>query len=526
MPDPINPNPPSDPVTKTEDDYSNPYDDLGNYQGGDFSDDFGFGDGSGGGSGAVGGSGDEFVGGDSSGGASGPSDMSPNGCRYWLNDLKNQGVISQAQFDAYTAQINAAPSLPGPAQDAALAKIVGDVNNVLSPPAPSGGGDGLGDIGVDPSQLGEGNQGGDGSLSSEIQTFIDGINANKTLDPDMKTTFIQQANDLMGQVTVAGTNEDALAPLEQKFSDLQSSYQNFLAMPPNASKIAKDLKIDPTTLMSAAEAHGIDLNKLPDPPTAEFMSFLEDLNPDIKKKIDAIKSTHDQKMAEVDKKTTEAQAISDNNVNNGTTDNNDNKDFSAHQFLYDAKYLQTSYDKKIRELSEGARDDIITMLKSFYPDTKVSKVSPDKIDQVYAQGGGGGSDPNLGTAVEGAAIGSVVAGPVGTLVGAAIGGGIFGGTSVWSPSDHGTGWMEEANRHIAADKIQFGDVTLDFISGKTGEIQASTTPDSLDENIKIVAVQYDGEGDGEWEPNGINTYGDPTVPHGYDPDEGGASLPW
>lgn len=96
--------------------------------------------------------------------------------------------------------------------------------------------------------------------------------------------------------------------------------------------------------------------------------------------------------------------------------------------------------------------------------------------------------------------------------------GLFGiGQEVGGSTDNS--WMNAANDYLLSDKIQFGDLTIDFINAETGEIQVNTSFETEPE-VSLVTVMYDNEGDGQWYPSDLVTYEDANQPTGYDPDAG------
>ena len=193
----------------------------------------------------------------------------------------------------------------------------------------------------------------------------------------------------------------------------------------------------------------------------ELMEFLTELNPALKEKFDKVTTAIQDRRSFYEKNTDAANK--QNTANSRCTTDGDTTNMASFQALYDLKYGQDEKSKAVVTAMDEAMNEALPMLKALFGEDAVKITEPEA----------------------------------------------------------GDGWHNDYNKYKAAGQISINGSTYDFFNNTTGDLQCSTSPD-LDE-IAIVRVQFDNEGDGQWYPNdGLLLYDEPgySERQGYDGDDG------
>lgn len=338
--------------------------------------------------------------------------------------------------------------------------------------------DGLGDLGLDESLDAMEASGEEGYLVADVQELKDRILADEDLEDSVKEDLLERIEVLMGQASLLDENDDeALDGFYTELGAIEQAFMSFEDLPANVYDLARTFRVEPLDMARLAGEAGLDLANLPYPPTQEILTFLVKLNPDVAEWLGEIEELKQDKLTAAGEAASEVNRITEHNTSGSDSNSNDIKDVSNHQFLFDAKYFQTEYDKDITRLQEKVQDELIDLLEELYPDEKIRRPRGSDVDYLI-------------------------------------------------PGEDQGRWRRAAQDYIRSDKIEFGDLVFDFVNSETGETQWKTSYD-VEPEIQAATVYYDNEGDGQWKPDTVTTYGDPVpAKTNYDPNAGGVSMPW
>jgi hypothetical protein len=105
-----------------------------------------------------------------------------------------------------------------------------------------------------------------------------------------------------------------------------------------------------------------------------MVELLKDLSPELKAKFDAVKTAAADRQTFYQTELTRAKAI--NEANTASTDDDDNKDVSAHQNLFDIKYSEDKYSKAMVAAMQDATKDFADLYGAAIGE-KVDTVKPE-----------------------------------------------------------------------------------------------------------------------------------------------------
>ncbi len=305
--------------------------------------------------------------------------------------------------------------------------------------------------------------------AAQIKILYDQIKKNPDIDIKEKNKQLKNLQDLYKQVKSYGSkpipvslkNEINSAELEVvsksnsetiaesgETDDSENAESKTEASGP-AAKIAELSGVDASEIAEKAKAKGIDLNKIPKPPTRNFIEFILEINPDLASKFEVagekVKARNDDIQPAVDA----AKARNSENVK--CTSDTDNTDVTVYQKVYDLKYHQDAKSKEAMNAMIDANTGLCDFLN--------------KIDPSY-----GAVPPSQAS---------------------------------------GTDWKAFDDGYKNADKITVGGQSIDMFNNSTGALNVGSS--DAEPTVEIVTIKFDWEGSGDWEDHGgspsITKYG-------------------
>lgn len=378
-----------------------------------------------------------------------PAPLTTDGLRQYVADLEDMLKVSDLsesgketvleQLAALDGKVNVAVAMSATAQE----KVLAQINEEL--------------VGLE-TQILSGEETGiaDGTMKSQIDATR--AKAEEYLAQGLigQTAYDKAIDDLTkaeALLDIEGESETGSPQIQKLIDSAQDNLVSGATTSDSAQKLADITQKDPDELTELAEQHGLDLDKLPNPPTQEVIEFLMEASPDLAGQFQAVEDGIAAR-DELIEKTVDA-CNKQNAANTACTSDNDNMDMSNFQKLYDLKYHQDSQSKDIMNSMQEANGSLVELLKSVYPDDAK-------------------------------------------------------GIKLAKTSDGG-GWEAMDKNYLSADKISFGGQTLDIFNSTNGKLRVSTSADSESE-VDLVTVQYDWDGSGDWEDHGggplLDTYGE------------------
>jgi len=316
-------------------------------------------------------SGDSFSSsGDFGGGPAGPGDMSASGLRHWLNDLKDQGVIDQNQFNDWYGQVNRHSQNPEK-----LAQLLSTIQAALAPPAAAGGADDP--FGID-AALADAEAGLNVELKGEIDSFIEKVQGNAKLSDSAKADFVGRAEKLIADLELVKDDEEAQYGIEEDLMELKADFTTFLEMPEIAQSLANQYTNgDVSKVLGLAEKHGLNLESLPEPPNASVFEFLADLDSDIGDALEDVQDAIREKKDTDDEMVRRARENSAEMKGETSTNGTDNPDVEAFRYLAASRYFEDSGSEQIAKAMVTVTKQIENGLEDLYPDARISTVGSD-----------------------------------------------------------------------------------------------------------------------------------------------------
>lgn len=290
------------------------------------------------------------------------------------------------------------------------------------------------------------------ALTESMKSLQEKIKSNPNLTADKKTELDKKIAGLISNIEL-GAEGAELENISSQFEAIQKEYTEVSTHPAGASSLAELTGKSAGDIEKAAKQRGLDLSKpLPNPPTAEVIAFLADVSPKLAEKLKKVADGVGERNKDITKSVEDAKK--QNSANTKCTSDSDNTDTTIFQKLYDLKYHQDPAAKQIAADMKDANGEIVKLLKALYPSDAANIKLKDA--------------------------------PVGTD---------------WKAVDQG---------FKDADTIVFGGTEIDIFDNNNGALGANDT----ELNVEIVTIQYDWEGDGDWEDRGgapsVNNYGDTT----------------
>jgi len=218
-------------------------------------------------------------------------------------------------------------------------------------------------------------------LKGEIDSFIEKVQGNEKLSQSSKDDFVGRAEKLKTDLELVKDDDDARYGVENDLMELKEDFSKFLEMPEVAQALAnKYTGGDVTKILEAAERHSLDLDNLPEPPTAKVFEFLADLDSDIGDAIedaqDAVREKEDLDKEAV-RRATESSAEMKRKTSTGGTDV---PDVDAFRYLSDARYFEDPGSEKVASAFHEVAKLIKTGLIDLYPDATIKTVGSDLKD--------------------------------------------------------------------------------------------------------------------------------------------------
>lgn len=365
-----------------------------------------------------------------------------NEMRGWLRELRADGSLTEAEYNRFLGEVNHAVSLTGPRFQQKLAEIAGEVSSKLT------GGE---NAGVDENGMpiaGDGEDNG-AALATELKdykTVIDGI---QNLSAAKKAEYKGKIDQWISSIELGSADPEAIYG---EFEELKAEIEEVSVYSLGAQSLSQLTGADAEEIDSKAKAHGLDLNKLPNPPTQEVIEFLMEISPALAEKFEAVKTAITARNEEI---TTYADAANaQNSANAGCSSDNDATDMKNFQRLYDLKYHQDPKSKAVASAMKDANEELIGLLQGLYPDLAGNIKMPDASAQ--------------------------------------------------------TDWKAADEDYRNADKLIFAGMTFDLFNNSDGGLNFGS-PDT-ETVIEIPSIQYDWEGSGDWEDKSgkpsCTTYGE------------------
>jgi len=269
-----------------------------------------------------------------------------------------------------------------------------------------------------------------------LDGYLEEVEGMKNLAEDEKTAFIVQLEKWKKELELTPeAAEKILANLE----DLKADAVEKNVYSPTLKGLSRALQMDPETIQAKASTHGLDLETLRNPPSPEFFEFLAECSPEFKAMLQDVQGSVDERMVQYEKLKHEAAGQSAHNKGGNDSNENDIKEFTVWQKLFDLKYHQDDYSKKVVADMNAVAKFLIPILQEIFPNEDVR-----------------------------------------------------------SPEASGSGWERQHAQYGLADKILIGSVALDLFASGDGSLRASTSPDPEPE-LEIPKMEYDAEGDGAWD---------------------------
>jgi len=286
-------------------------------------------------------------------------------------------------------------------------------------------------------------------LKKDLEKAIDDIDGRTNLTDDEKIELKAELERMLTELDMAKDNPEEvdIEGIQAAIAESKKQADELDAYTPGAKGLSKAFDMTPEQLRGKAEAKGIDIDSFSIPPTVEQMKFLAELSPELQAAFKKVEDALNERTKSYENNF--QAALSTNDANDNSTTDTDNADMKPWQTLFDLKHFQDPKSMDVMAAMREAVQALIPIFQALFPGQEVKAVE---------------------------ASGS-------------------------------SGWQKTEADYKAADKIQIGSVTIDLFNNKDGKILSSTTADA-DIDIGIPAICADGEGDGEWDPPDLQTYGE------------------
>ncbi|HKY62350.1 MAG TPA: hypothetical protein VJR29_02935 [bacterium] len=402
--------------------------------------------------------GDEGYGDDAGMGAGGP--ITEASVRAMLRDL--QGTLSEDDYRAFQGRINATTGM-SPERAAAELQAIAEELNMIANPQESV--DGM--VGEDGEPVNnEAHAKSVEEFKDELEDYRDDVMDMENLTEAEKTEYCGAIDRMINDIELAEKDPARLADIDvegmrEELNELKTGVDGSNLHSQGVKGLAELAGMTPEELAAKAEASGISLDNLSLPPPMELFDFLKEISPELKTKLEAVETAANERAKFYEDNKYAADSI--NSSNTRSTTDGDNSDTTAWQNLYDLKYHQDDKSKAVMDAMKAVTETLTPLLEALYPGQDVKPVE----------------------------------------------------VSGYS------GWELTHQQYLVADQISIGGTVIDLFSDLDGKISPSTTLTESEINIEIPSIKYDNEGDGQWKPPDLQTFGDPQVgKSNYDSDAG------
>ena len=392
--------------------------------------------------------GDEGMG--DTGGGTGP--VTESQVRQMLLDL--QGTLSDDDYRAFQGRINATTGMSPDRAAAELQAIAEELNMIANPQESV---DGMTGEDGQPVSTEEHDK-AVADFKDTLEDYRDDIMDMDNLTEEEKTTYAAQVDTMINQIELAEKDPAKMAEIDVE--GLQADLDEIKGQVDASNLHSQGVKgladvagMTPEELAAKAEAAGVDLDNISAPPTMEILNFLMEVSPELKAKIEAVETAVDARAKSIED-TTRACNEQNNANDSNDTSAGDNTSMANFQALLDLKWHQDEKSGAVASAMKEVTDALLPLLKALYPDEEVKL-----------------ADNTSGL----------------------------------------SGWEKTNQEFLDADKIMIGGTTIDLFGAADGKIHSSTTDDNTIENeITIPTILYDGSGDAAWKPHksDFSFYGD------------------
>lgn len=287
-------------------------------------------------------------------------------------------------------------------------------------------------------------------LEKELKDYKQELGLMKNLTEDERIERESQIDKWLTEINLAENDPEKVdvAGIQETLTEMKTETEAVNQYSTGLKGLASSFDMSEEQVKLKAEAKGIDLDNLSLPPTVEFLNFLTELSPDLKDAFKKVETAMSDRVKSIQDNAKTMNDISRANYKKDTSAAC-NQDITPWQNSFDLKHFQDDKSKAVASAMQELVKTLTPIFKALFPGEEVKAVEDN------------------------------------------------------SPA----GWEKAQGEYLVADKIQIRNITIDLINNTTGKMQCSITPDA-DADIQIQTIWYDGEGDGEWHPPKLQTYGD------------------
>jgi hypothetical protein len=391
-------------------------------------------------------------------GAGGP--ITEEAVRAMLRDL--QGTMSESDYKAFQGRINATTGMSPERAAQELSAIAEELNMIANP---QGSVDEMsGEDGEAPVDNEEHAKAVD-DFKDDLEDYRDDIMSMENLTEEEKTTFAAQVDTMINEIELAEKDPAKLAEIDVEslkadLDEIKGQVDAGNLHSQGVKGLADLAGMTPEELAAKAEAAGIDLSNLSLPPPMQLFDFLKEISPELKSKLEAVETAMNEraKFYETNKQAADSQ----NSSNSRSSTDTDNTDTTPWQNLYNLKYHQDEKSKAVMDAMKSVMDTMSPLLEALYPGQDVKPVESSGL----------------------------------------------------------SGWEKTHADYAIADQISIGGTVIDLFNDVDGKIQPTSTLTETEVAIEIPKIAADGEGDGEWHPPSLQTYGESQVGNDWYKDGG------
>jgi len=275
-----------------------------------------------------------------------------------INALKGREDVDKGLLDDLLQQIKDVKYLSPEKRPEELARIANEISALEAGP--------VADPFADPE--GEGSAGG---LIGELEALIERINDDdkiprsegRQLERDIKE-LIEKLEDNDSDVSQENIREE-MAKIEERIEEIRNISNGAY----NLEDIVQDMNAE--EIQKLATEKGIDLNELPNPPTAEVFEFLAELIPGLKTALQEAEDASAKKHKMDEDMVAKATRTSNANAASTTDVDGDRSSFAEFWYLLRAQTHEDEGSNHLRNRMNDLRESLIGGLKLIYPDVEI-----------------------------------------------------------------------------------------------------------------------------------------------------------
>lgn len=228
---------------------------------------------------------------------------------------------------------------------------------------------------TDPTDPDNPDQPEDSGLRKELENLLQKVKDDDKIGDKDKTDLEDQVSKLIAKYDVNHSEvsqeniQEEMDKIGERINDLKSISAGAKNLEGTfGTKTAEEIH-------KLAEAKGIDLDKLPKPPTKDIFEFLAENIPSLKAALQKAKDAVLAKKKSDDD--TVAAAKQQNSANQANTSNTVSYDTSKFQYLFDAQKHNDPASKAMAEAYSACTGELVKALQKIYPDVSITTVGTD-----------------------------------------------------------------------------------------------------------------------------------------------------